>query len=82
MMSDQPISNAESDRYYDRYQRSRDIPPETEVPEGDMDTFDEVSGRRIEIEVEDSSELPRCFISCRRRRSGIPLDGNSTGICA
>lgn len=31
-MSDKPISNEESDRYYDRYQRSRDIPPETEVP--------------------------------------------------
>lgn len=49
-MSDKPISNEESDRYYDRYQRSRDIPPETEVPEGDMDTFDEVSGRRIVTE--------------------------------
>ncbi|MGN7411258.1 hypothetical protein [Paenibacillus sp. SAF-068] len=46
-MSDKPISNEESDRYYDRYQRSRDIPAETEVPVGDMDTFDEVSGRRI-----------------------------------
>jgi len=53
-MSDKPISNEESDRYYDRYQRSRDIPPETEVPEGDMDTFDEVSGRRI---VTEDSEL-------------------------
>ncbi|MEK4662177.1 hypothetical protein MHH93_09785 [Priestia sp. FSL H7-0729] len=49
-MSDKPISNEESDRYYDRYQRSRDIPAETEVPEGDMDTFDEVSGRRIVTE--------------------------------
>ncbi|MGC5775572.1 hypothetical protein [Paenibacillus pabuli] len=49
-MSDKPISNDESDRYYDRYQRFRDIPPETEVPEGDMDTFDEVSGRRINTE--------------------------------
>ncbi|WP_339259284.1 hypothetical protein MKZ12_05840 [Paenibacillus sp. FSL R5-0713] len=49
-MSDKPISNEESDRYYDRYQRFRDIPPETEVPEGDMDTFDEVSGRRIVTE--------------------------------
>ncbi|MBT2285148.1 hypothetical protein J7E78_16525 [Paenibacillus polymyxa] len=49
-MSDKSISNEESDRYYDRYQRSRDIPPETEVPEGDMDTFDEVSGRRIVTE--------------------------------
>lgn len=57
MMSDKTISNAERDRYDDRYQRSRDIPPETEVPKGDMDTFDEVSGRRIEIEIEDS-ELP------------------------
>ncbi|UPK47687.1 hypothetical protein [Paenibacillus pabuli] len=47
-MSDRPISNAESDRYYDRYQRSRDIPMETEVPEGDRDTFDEVTGKRIE----------------------------------
>lgn len=54
-MSDKPISNEESDRYYDRYQRSRDIPPETEVPEGDMDTFDEVSGRRI---VTEDSNLP------------------------
>ncbi|CAM4429316.1 hypothetical protein MHI48_06080 [Paenibacillus sp. FSL H7-0942] len=52
-MSDKPISNEESDRYYDRYQRSRDIPPETEVPEGDMDTFDEVSGRRIVTEDSD-----------------------------
>jgi len=52
-MSDRPISNEESDRYYDRYQRSRDIPPETEVPEGDMDTFDEVSGRRIVTEDSD-----------------------------
>ncbi|WP_433751425.1 hypothetical protein [Paenibacillus amylolyticus] len=52
-MSDKPISNEESDRYYDRYQRSRDIPPETEVPEGDMDTFDEVSGRRIVTENSD-----------------------------
>ncbi|MGO4730919.1 hypothetical protein [Paenibacillus sp. 2KB_22] len=52
-MSDKPISNEESDRYYDRYQRSRDIPPETEVPEGDMDTFDEVSGRRIITEDSD-----------------------------
>ncbi len=49
-MSDKPISNEESDRYYDRYQRSRDIPAETEVPEGDMDTFDEVSGRRTVTE--------------------------------
>ncbi|MDN4600304.1 hypothetical protein P5G61_03615 [Paenibacillus sp. F6_3S_P_1C] len=49
-MSDRPISNEESDRYYDRYQRSRDIPPETEVPEGDIDTFDEVTGRRIDTE--------------------------------
>ncbi|HBU80718.1 MAG TPA: hypothetical protein DEF35_03600 [Paenibacillus sp.] len=49
-MSDRPISNAESERYYDRYQRSRDIPLETEVPEGDIDTFDEVTGRRIETE--------------------------------
>jgi len=55
-MSDKPISNEESDRYYDRYQRSRDIPPETEVPEGDMDTFDEVSGRRIVTE--DSNVVP------------------------
>ncbi|WP_139331891.1 hypothetical protein [Paenibacillus amylolyticus] len=55
-MSDKPISNEESDRYYDRYQRSRDIPPETEVPEGDMDTFDEVSGRRIVTE--DSNLAP------------------------
>lgn len=54
-MSDKPISNEESNRYYDRYQRSRDIPPETEVPEGDMDTFDEVSGRRI---VTEDSNLP------------------------
>ncbi|WP_336781186.1 hypothetical protein [Paenibacillus illinoisensis] len=54
-MTDRPISNDESDRYYDRYQRSRDIPPETEVPEGDMDTFDEVSGRRIET---DETDLP------------------------
>jgi hypothetical protein len=54
-MSDKPISNEESDRYYDRYQRSRDIPLETEVPEGDMDTFDEVSGRRI---VTEDSNLP------------------------
>ncbi|WP_145320788.1 MULTISPECIES: hypothetical protein [Paenibacillus] len=54
-MSDKPISNEESDRYYDRYQRSRDIPPETEVPKGDMDTFDEVSGRRI---VTEDSNLP------------------------
>lgn len=52
-MSDKPISNEESDRYYDRYQRSREIPPETEVPEGDMDTFDEVSGRRIVTEDSD-----------------------------
>lgn len=52
-MSDKPISNEESDRYYDRYQRSRDIPLETEVPEGDMDTFDEVSGRRIVTEDSD-----------------------------
>lgn len=52
-MSDKPISNEESDRYYDRYQRSRDIPPETEVPEGDMDTFDEVSGSRIVTEDSD-----------------------------
>lgn len=58
MMSDKPISNVESERYYDRYQRSRDIPPETEVPEGDMDTFDEVSGRRIEIEMEESELSP------------------------
>lgn len=57
-MSDKPISNLESDRYYDRYQRSRDIPPETEVPEGDMDTFDEVTGRRIEIDMEDSELTP------------------------
>lgn len=56
-MSDKPISNGESDRHYDRYQSSRDIPPETEVPVGDMDTFDEVSGRRIEIE-EDSEVYP------------------------
>ncbi|PWW45106.1 MULTISPECIES: hypothetical protein [Paenibacillus] len=49
-MSDRPISNEESERYYDRYQRSRDIPLETEVPEGDIDTFDEVTGRRIETE--------------------------------
>jgi len=49
-MSDKPISNEQSDRYYDRYQRSRDIPAETEVPEGDMDTFDEVSGRRTVTE--------------------------------
>lgn len=49
-MSDRPISNEESDRYYDRYQRFRDIPPETEVPEGDIDTFDEVTGRRIDTE--------------------------------
>ncbi|MDK8191461.1 hypothetical protein QP794_15345 [Paenibacillus sp. UMB7766-LJ446] len=49
-MSDRPISNEESERYYDRYQRSRDIPQETEVPEGDIDTFDEVTGRRIETE--------------------------------
>ncbi|WP_440117012.1 hypothetical protein [Paenibacillus sp. QZ-Y1] len=55
-MSDKPISNEESDRYYDRYQRSRDIPLETEVPQGDMDTFDEVSGRRIETE--DQVEVP------------------------
>ncbi|MEO2205153.1 hypothetical protein ABGV42_15575 [Paenibacillus pabuli] len=54
-MTDRPISNDESDRYYDRYQRSRDIPPETEVPQGDMDTFDEVSGRRIET---DETDLP------------------------
>ncbi|WP_339182547.1 hypothetical protein [Paenibacillus sp. FSL R5-0701] len=52
-MSDKSINNEESDRYYDRYQRSRDIPPETEVPEGDMDTFDEVSGRRIVTEDSD-----------------------------
>ncbi|MFX3651199.1 MAG: hypothetical protein ACE3K2_05275 [Paenibacillus sp.] len=56
-MSDKPISNEESDRYYDRYQRSRDIPPETEVPEGDMDTFDEVSGRRIVTEDSDLSPV-------------------------
>ncbi|OPG95376.1 hypothetical protein B2I21_25205 [Chryseobacterium mucoviscidosis] len=49
-MSDRPISNEESERYYDRYQRSRDIPLETEVPEGDIDTFDEVTGRRIKTE--------------------------------
>ncbi|PQP83019.1 hypothetical protein C0Q44_16860 [Paenibacillus sp. PCH8] len=54
-MSDRPISNEESDRHYDRYQRSRDIPPETAVPEGDMDTFDEVSGRRI---ITEDSDLP------------------------
>ncbi|WP_342554557.1 hypothetical protein [Paenibacillus sp. FSL R7-0652] len=54
-MSDKPISSVESERYYDRYQRSRDIPPETEVPAGDMDTFDEVSGQRIDME---DSELP------------------------
>lgn len=52
-MTDRPISNDESDRYYDRYQRFRDIPPETEVPAGDMDTFDEVSGRRIETDETD-----------------------------
>lgn len=52
-MSDKPISNEESDRYYDRYQRSRDIPAETEIPVGDMDTFDEVSGRRIVTEDSD-----------------------------
>ncbi|MFC9706883.1 hypothetical protein ACFTRD_01835 [Paenibacillus sp. NPDC056933] len=56
MLSDKPISNEESDRYYDRYQRLRDIPPETEVPEGDMDTFDEVSGRRINTE--DTVDMP------------------------
>ncbi|KAA8747471.1 MULTISPECIES: hypothetical protein [Paenibacillus] len=56
-MSDKPISNEESDRYYDRYQRSRDIPPETEVPEGDMDTFDEVSGRRIVTEYTDPAPV-------------------------
>jgi hypothetical protein len=49
-MSDRPISNEESERYYDRYQRSRDIPLETEVPEGDIDTFDEVTGKRIDTE--------------------------------
>ena len=54
-MSDKPISNVESERYYDRYQRSRDIPPETEIPVGDMDTFDEVAGSRIEM---DDSDLP------------------------
>ncbi|MGX1826917.1 hypothetical protein ACWIE6_01580 [Paenibacillus taichungensis] len=49
-MSDRPISNEESERYYDRYQRSRDIPLETEVPEGDIDTFDEVTGKRIDTD--------------------------------
>ncbi|MFE6075188.1 hypothetical protein ACFVQB_12000 [Paenibacillus sp. NPDC057886] len=49
-MSDRPISNEESERYYDRYQRSRDIPLETEVPQGDIDTFDEVTGKRIDTD--------------------------------
>ncbi|SDL21541.1 hypothetical protein SAMN05428961_104292 [Paenibacillus sp. OK060] len=49
-MSDRPISNEESERYYDRYQRSRDIPLETEVPEGDIDTFNEVTGKRIDTD--------------------------------
>ena len=66
-MSDKPISNEESDRYYDRYQRSRDIPPETEVPEGDMDTFDEVSGRRIVTEDSDLAPVAATAVD----RAGI-----------
>ncbi|WFR62658.1 hypothetical protein P9222_31720 [Paenibacillus amylolyticus] len=61
-MSDKPISNEESDRYYDRYQRSRDIPAETEVPIGDMDTFDEVSGRRIITEDSDPAPVAAAAI--------------------
>lgn len=49
-MPDRPTGNNESDRYYDRYQRYRDFPPEIEMPTGDMDALDEGTGQRIQME--------------------------------